>query len=102
MKSLPEDSCRPAVIGARKLRGLVCALLILVTSALTGCRAFNYTEADLERERRQISGFGAKPCKAACWHAAHGFEGGYGGSFGPFHPALGPISVPAGAFGKSP
>lgn len=57
---------------------------------------------DMDMERRQISGFGTEPCKNSCWHEAHGFRRGDGGDFGPFHPTLGPISLPAGAFGKNP
>lgn len=102
MNSHPEDPCRPAATGVANRRGLVCSLLILVTSTLTGCRMFDYTEADMERERRLISGYGSEPCRDGCWHAGHGFGGGYGGDFGPLHPALGPISLPASAFGKKP
>ena len=61
--------------------------LILLCSFLTGCRTFNYTEADLERERRQASGFGTERCPNACWHEAHGFQPGYpiksGARYGP-------------------
>lgn len=61
--------------------------LVLLCFAVTGCRTFNYTEADLERVRRQISGFGTEPCKNSCWHEAHGFQPGYpirlGGRHGP-------------------
>ncbi len=76
--------------------------LALLSFSVTGCRTFNYTDADLERERRQISGFGTKPCNGSCWHEAHGFRGGHGGDFGPFHPTLGPMSLPSCALGKNP
>ena len=61
--------------------------LVLLCFAVTGCRTFNYTEADLEREARLMSGHGSEPCTNGCWHVAHGFQPGYpirsGGRHGP-------------------
>ena len=78
-----------------------CLKMILLCLAATGCRTFNYTEADMEKERRQISGDGSKPCRSACWHEAHGYDRGFAGDFGKFHPAVGRTSLPAD-LGKCP
>lgn len=62
-------------------------MLAMALPVLTGCRTWNYTEADLEREARLMSGHGSEPCPNGCWHVAHGFQPGYpirsGGRHGP-------------------
>lgn len=73
--------------------GLICGLLILLLPALTGCKTFNYSVADLERERRQMEDSLDTP-----W----GAQRGYGGDFGPITIDPGSINLPAGAFGKCP
>lgn len=68
----------------RRLRMLVLAMTL---SVLAGCRTFDFTEAELEHERRLMSGHGTEPCPNGCWHVAHGFQPGYpirsGGRRGP-------------------
>ena len=80
---------------------LSCLLIFFLCLAWTGCRTFNYTDADMEKERRQISGDGSKPCRSACWHEAHGYGRGSAGDFGKFRPAAGRTSLPAD-LGKCP
>lgn len=45
--------------------------LMLLALVLTGCRTFNYTEADMRKERLWISGCPNKPCQNSCWHQGH-------------------------------
>jgi hypothetical protein len=78
-----------------------CSLIrmLLLCFVLTGCKTFSYTEADMEREGRQISGFGTEPCPNGCWHEAHGFgsSNGAGVRIDPLR--MGPITLPPRAFG---
>jgi len=81
-------------------RGLICILLILIGFAGTGCRTFNYTEADMERERRQISGSETARCANGCWHEGHQYGSGYGYGFGSITRRQPSVILPAEAYGK--
>ncbi len=50
--------------------------MVAVLLPWTGCRTFNYTEADLERERRQLAeGY----VNSRSWGSPWGYMGGMGG-----------------------
>jgi hypothetical protein len=69
------------------LRAKLWGLMVMAMGLIAGCRTWNYTAEDLEREGRLMSGHGTEPCPGGCWHTAHGFQPGYpirsGGRHGP-------------------
>jgi len=86
-----QDSFKQEMPRSMRGSGLICGLLILLLPALTGCKTFNYSAADLERERRQMKDSLDTP---------FGDKHGYGGDFGSIHVNPGQIHLPDGAFGK--
>lgn len=83
----PNPSANRPLFPTLAPRILWMLMLAMALPALTGCRTFNYSEAELEHERRLMSGHGTEPCPTGCWHTAHGFQPGYlirsGGRYGP-------------------
>ena len=67
---------------------------IVAAGLLTGCQTFNYTDADLERER-------AQEAARLAGRDPFGFGPGYGPppDFGPLHLDAGPLCVPQGSLG---